>query len=496
MVICKICEKELVSIKALSQHIRFHEITSKEYYDDYIGNPLNCPECGKETEFLDLSRGYQKFCSLKCSNNNETRKNEFRKSYLKNDMYSVKEKRKKTNLSRYGNENANLSHFIQEKTKNIFRSKFGVDNPMKLKEISSKSRIRYKENFINVIIPKILYIQNLELVTPYSNAHDVHTFKCTDCSFEFEEVWNYIQQGKRCPNCNPKLSGKSKIEDEIVSFLSTLDIGKIITGNKKIIKPKQIDIFIEEKNIGIEFNGLYWHSEENLDDPNYHYNKTNECLKKGIKLIQIFEDEWLFNKDLVKERLQQILNTKNKIRIHARKCIISEISSKVKNEFLEKYHIQGPDSAKVKIGAFYNNELVSVMTFNHGNISKGSRQEEGVWELNRFCSNYKYHIPGIASKILKFFRTNYKWIKIFSYADRRWSSGDMYYKLGFELEKITKPNYWYIKDYKRVHRFSLRKKDYEPKDIPEWFLRRQEGYYRIWDCGNLKFSMINKITEE
>jgi len=136
------------------------------------------------------------------------------------------------------------------------------------------------------------------------------------------------------------------------------------------------------------------------------------------------------------------------------------------------------------------------MTFSHGNISKGSKKTEYVWELSRFCIKIGYHIPGISGKLLSYFKKNFKWKEIFSYADRRWSDGDVYYKLGFNLNSITKPNYWYTKDgTKRIHRFNLRKKEEEPSNIPEWVLRLQEGYYRIWDCGNLKFSMINKTEE-
>jgi hypothetical protein len=208
-------------------------------------------------------------------------------------------------------------------------------------------------------------------------------------------------------------------------------------------------------------------------------------------LIQIFEDEWLFKKDIVKSRLKHILGLAPTILIHGRKCKIQEINSKIKNDFLDKYHIQGNDRCIIKLGAFYNNELVSVMTFSSGNIAKGSFKEDGVWELNRFCSNHEYRIPGIASKLLAYFKINFEWKEIFSYADRRWSNGNLYYKLGFQLDSITKPNYWYVKGYRRIHRFNLRKRIDEPKDLSEFKLRDSEGYLRIWDCGHLKFAMKN-----
>lgn len=100
---------------------------------------------------------------------------------------------------------------------------------------------------------------------------------------------------------------------------------------------------------------------------------------------------------------------------------------------------------------------------------------------------------GVASKLLSHFKKNYKWEQIFSYADRRWSTGNLYAQIGFELIGNTKPNYWYFANgsIERRHRFALRKKSSEPKDITEWELRRNQGWNRIWDCGNLKYVMNN-----
>jgi len=129
------------------------------------------------------------------------------------------------------------------------------------------------------------------------------------------------------------------------------------------------------------------------------------------------------------------------------------------------------------------------MTFSHGSLAKGIRYQHPLtWELNRFCTHFDFVISGIASKLLEYFKRNYEWREIFSYADRRWSDGNLYKQLGFKPVSITSPNYWYVKDFGRIHRFNLRKRPEEPKDIPEHILRLQEGYIRVWDCGNLKFS--------
>ncbi len=499
---CEICNEEFKTLNGMAIHVkRKHNIEAKDYYDKYmkIENEEFCLFCGKITKFKNMNLGYQKYCNLKCSNNDPNRKQKFKESYLSNDMEQINNKRKKTNLKRYGNENANLSDIVKNKTKDIFIEKFGVDNPMKLEKYQLKSSSIRQEKFINNNIPRILEALDLKLLSEYKGAHIEHSFECIKCLHQFNSIWNYIQQGKRCPKCFP--NGTSSFEDDLINYLNSININNIQRNCKTLIRniktnmPLELDIYIPDKKVAIEFNGLYWHSEKFINDKNYHLNKLKLCEEKDVFLITIFEDEWLSKQDIVKSRLKQILQITNSQRIHARKCQIKEIDSKVKNEFLEKYHIQGNDSSVIKLGAFYNDELVSVMTFAHGNISKGSKYVKDIWELNRFAINNDYRIPGIASKLLKYFQRNYEWNQIFSYSDRRWSQGNVYYKLGFELDSITKPNYWYLKQGKRIHRFNLRKTSDEPKDITEWLLRKEQGYDRIWDCGNLKFILNNNNLE-
>jgi len=403
----------------------------------------------------------------------------------------IKEKIKQINIEKYGCICPLHSEKIKEKVKLTNLEKYGFDNPLKNKEIKERGKQTYLNNFISKV-EEILEINNLELLSDYNHNRKLIKLRCKTCNSIFETQYFYIQQGYgKCSTCFPKNSGISNLEKEISVFIKSIESSEIIENSREIIKPYELDIYIPSKNIAIEFNGLYYHSEEHGKDNNYHLNKTELCESKNIQLIHIFEDEWIYKQEIVKSRLKQLLNLNyNLPKIHARKCVIKEISPEIKNEFLEKYHLQGKDNSNIKLGAFYNDELISVMTFSHGNISKGSKNIKNIWELNRFCSNYNYHIPGIASKLFSYFKKNYVWKEIFSYADRRWSNGNVYYRLNFNLDNITKPNYWYVKDIKRIHRFNLRKRPDEPKDITEAVLRSQEGYHRIYDCGHLKFKMI------
>jgi len=407
---------------------------------------------------------------------------------------------------------------IREKTKKTCIENLDVDNPMKNKNVVKNVRKNYKEKtgfdwmtknpevrekidktrLKNSLkkIKRILEKYNLELLDEFNITTEKVKLKCLKCNHVFKSTIDYIKYDYGlCQVCYPR-NVSHFFESKILDFIIKILPNKIIESNNRTFIPskKEIDILIKEQKIAIECDGLFYHSEEMLSNKNYHLNKTNECEELGFQLIHIFEDEWMFNEELVKERLRNIFKVSKCKRIHGRKCIIQEISPPIKNEFLEKYHLQGKDSSTIKLGAFYNDELVSVMTFSKGNISKGSKAKDGIWELNRFCSNYNYHIPGIASKLLTYFKRNYTWKEIFSYADRRWSQGKLYYMLGFELEKITKPNYWYVKSLKRIHRFNLRKQKDEPNDISESELRQEQGYKRIYDCGHLKFKLENSRT--
>ena len=116
-----------------------------------------------------------------------------------------------------------------------------------------------------------------------------------------------------CPVCT-KRSGISRKENELKEFIKSLGL-KFRENSRKIIPPYEIDIFIPSLNIAVEYNGLYWHSKEVLekrleDYKNYHLNKLEKCEEKGIRLIQIFEDEWINNKEEIKEKIKTIIQGK------------------------------------------------------------------------------------------------------------------------------------------------------------------------------------------
>ena len=457
----------------------------------------------------------------------------------------IKEKKEQTYLNKYGVKNPSLSKDVQnkkietirkhygsdyyfvseegkQKIKNTNLEKYGVDNPFKLKHVQEKIKEIKKDTYLQTGIKIQQQLWNefydTKIVTgirlenkfiplfkkeEYKGVDNVYKFKCNKCGNIFEST---LDDGimPRCLICKPYITtgGQSKIEDELVLFIRSLGEDCKVQ-NRKIIYPLELDVYIPNKNIAFELDGLYWHSELQGKTRNYHLIKTNKCEENNIKLIHIFEDEWKYKQDIVKNRIRHILN-KVKYSIYARKCLIKEVDFKIKNTFLNKYHIQGNDVSYINLGAYYRNRLVAVMTFSKLRKALGQEHKPNQWELSRFCTIAKFNIIGIASKLLNHFEQNYKTLSIISYADRRWSQGNLYYKLGFNLDHISQPNYWYIRNQdiqmKRHHRFNFRKDVLCDKlekydfNLSEWENMKNNNWNRIWDCGSLVFKKIYSNT--
>ena len=329
-------------------------------------------------------------------------------------------------------------------------------------------------------------------LTLLSNISDnILNLQCKKCNTTFTFTKQYFHLAKfkdtMCPSCYPRVIQQSKGETELFDFVFSL-CSDAIKSYRKTYHSKELDIYIPSLNLGIEFNGLYWHSESvlvsNNKSPTSDFEKMNYFQNLGIRVISIFEDEWNQKQDIVKSRLRNLLgHTSNKI--YARNCVVSEISSKEASYFCSQTHIMGTGRSNVRYGLYYNNELISVMTFSKNNIS---RKNANIWEINRFSSKLNTSIIGGASKLFSAFVRNLNPKSVISYADNRWSDGNLYNQLGFKKTNTGTPNYWYIApNAGRIHRFNLRKTKDDDQTLTEFENRQKQGYTRIWDCGSSKW---------
>ena len=338
-------------------------------------------------------------------------------------------------------------------------------------------------------VKKEIEKENYKLITKhYQNSRKKLHLICPKGHDYYVSWSNWKHYNSRCTECNKW--GTSYQEKTLVSFIKTM-CGDIETHDRKLISPYELDIVIPDKKLAIEYCGLYWHSELMGKDKNYHLNKLEACESQGYRLITIFEDEFVNNKEIIFSMLTNIIGLNRSKIIYARKCMLKKISSADAKEFCINNHIQGYAISSIRLGAFYNDELVSVMTFSKPFLTKRHKKSEiGIFELSRFCCKINTRVIGIFSKFIKYFERNYDYDEIFTYTDRRWYVGDVYKKVGFNFIRSTKPNYWYFKNNMiRMHRFGFRKTKDESKELSERQIRKSEGLNKIWDCGNLKYNL-------
>jgi len=381
----------------------------------------------------------------------------------------INEKIKQTNLERYGCEYGFQNNEIKEKIKQAFLEKYGVDN------------ITYK-NFKNFDLYNEEYIRKNFIKDGLFLSKEFSEFyNCTfENSFKFKNKFGIKEPSKIELK---DFVGRSENEKEIVRYIKSLTNKQVVENDRNLLTPLELDIVLPDFNLAIEYNGIYWHSNI-FKDKNYHLNKTKKCLEKGYTLFTIFEtDDLDIWKSMISSKLG--LNTK----IYARKCFIKELEYKEVKDFLINNHLQGTCPSKINLGLFYNDELVEVMTFGKPRFNKNYD-----YELLRLCTKKYFNVIGGASKLFKYFTQKYNG-SVISYANRRFSNGNIYKQLGLKFIQETTPNYFYLVNHMLESRIKYQK--HKLKNILSNFdeqLTEQEnmsnnGFKWIYDCGNLIFGI-------
>lgn len=316
----------------------------------------------------------------------------------------------------------------------------------------------------------------------YINAKTHVAIMCPEHGEFSQTPDRHLNASGGCSKCSNR--GTSAAEVELADFVEGV-IGQIERNTRSIISPKELDIFIPSHNIAIEYCGLYWHSNDRVNR-NYHKEKYTACKQNGIRLLTIFEDEWLHKKEIVKLKLRSILGVDRSDVVYARKTSIVEVSSCQKKEFLNAHHIQGSGPGSITLGLQHGDSLVAVMTF----VS-----QVDAYVLNRYATSAR--VVGGFTKLLSAFCRMYEWSRIVSFADLRWSTGDLYDSTGFTLDHTLPPDYSYIKGLHRVHKFNYRRKNlpkvldsFDP-NLSETENCDQNGIKRIFDCGKLRYTLLN-----
>ena len=383
----------------------------------------------------------------------------------------------------YNKETSRYSKFCSDECKQKYKKLIKIKQLIKTltKIVKTKDPTHLKPNYIHSTkLDDVNWLYHKHYVEKWTKQRLANYF-----NVDKETITNRFKKHGILSIRHPS----SGMEKEIVDFIIQHYNGEVITNSRSIISPSELDIYLPELNLAIEFCGLYWHSDiHNRIDRNYHKRKLDKCNTLGIRLITIYEDEWLKQSNIVKNKLLSIIGHDPRDRIFARSCnIINNIDTKTKINFFNTYHIQGNGPGSINIGLTHNNKLLACISF--------IQKKDGVFVLNRYAT--RETIIGGFSKLLKHFKQTYKWKKIITFADLRWSEGQLYDKCGFILDKKLPPDYQYINGLSRIHKFNYRhsqlsKKldNYDP-NISETQNTKNNNILRIWDCGKLRYVMEN-----
>jgi len=406
------------------------------------------------------------------------------------NVEELKQRQQTTLIDRYGVQNPAHIKGSQEKKERTSMQRYGVSNPMKDPVIKSKAlqtrakaydpRITLGNTYeqLRINIPSTLGLDLLTTRDEYiqtggTRFYPVLKFKCLYCNTVFSKRYDHASLPK-C-SCQKSIAYKSKEELDLLSFIESFGVN-VISGDRSMIAPFEIDIYIPSLNLGIEYCGLYWHSENGGKKTwNYHKKKHDLALEQGIQLITIFSDEWNNKRDIVKSVLQAKMGFMKGF--HGRKCEVRCIPKNQGKQFCDQYHLQGGTKTSQAVGLFLNDELSSVMLF----LKKGDD-----YELSRYCSKMRIH--GGASKMIRFFEKNNDYKALISFSDNRWSNGHLYNHLGF-VKTSEIPAMQYYTDY--VSKFhKLKARLLFEKIGTEWESAQAAGYDRIWDCGKIRWQKL------
>lgn len=466
---------------------KYGDISLREKMYLYLNNMDEVPRCKcceSKVKFYSFARGFAKFCGSKCSN-----------------KYNAK----------YGNENIFSKDETKRKIKQTLINRYGVDTPMhnpeSVQKIKDAKIIKYGVNYASIISKNVSQNKNDFIVGytedgdwickcphPGCNKCESQTYIINTQAYHGRQKWNT----EPCTNIMPLGSSTSTPESEISDWLNDLNISHKCS-DRTILDGLELDIYISSKQLAIEFNGCYWHCDKKKDK-RYHYAKYKMCKEKGIQLIQIWEDWYHNDKDKVKSLILSKLGIYSK-RLYARKCDIRKLTNKDIINFENTNHIQGHTNAQIIYGLYYDNELVSCMSFSEKRRQFiGSKaKEDKTYELLRFCSLRGYQIIGGMQKMISHFIKDYNPSKIISYSSNDISNGNVYIKAGFTKSSKEHLSYWYINKNNliRYHRSkfcktNLKKMGYDISRT-ETEIMGELPYFKIYDSGTTQW--ILSITQ-
>ena len=296
-----------------------------------------------------------------------------------------------------------------------------------------------------------------------------------------------------CPKCRTTRAKRfgGEAESKVARFIERLGF-EVKIKDRKIIKPYEIDVLVPEKDFGVEIHGEYWHSSR-FKEKNYHSMKARRAEEAGIVLYQFWYREILKSPKIVRSMIRSALGESHVI--YARKTKIRRVQPEERRLFFSENHLQGDARASIAYGLYENGILVACMSFGKPRFNK-----KYEWEVIRFANKLNRTVVGGASKLWKHFLKEQSPNNVLTYADRRYSTGNLYKTLGFKMTGSTAPNYfWHNKSGETLTRYETQKHklhkvlgDEFKEDLSEVQNMERTHSYRVYDAGNYRLSWKSK----
>jgi len=471
---CKLCEYRNDDAKKLTNHIRSeHGLSSEDYTVKvyYDGIKPVCRECSAPVRYVSFS--FKTFCKdhSKLAMQEGGSRGGKAESWNRGKTKDTDERIKKHAEKMLGPGNHFYGrHHTQESLKKISENKMLVTSTIEERILERSKEFRL--------------ITNLEEYR--SRQQQYLKFECVQCGEVQPKTLQAFERGSRCYKCYPV--GKSNWELSVFNYVQFL-MPDVVSGDKKILFPKEVDVHVPTKNFGIECHGLFWHSEagkpDDEFDKNLHLTKSILSEEKGLNLLQIFEDEWRDKRPIVESMIQHRLG------LHSLKCKtwstkIVELTTDEQRQFFNSTHISGYTPSRICWGLKdRNNQLVSALSLR---VPRHGEKYEDSLEIARFSNALGMSVPGGLSKLLKMAKkwslsNGYK--NIMTYVDRRIGAGRGYEASGFQKIGSTGPDYWYTDGELRYDRFKFRAQD----GLSEKQVAFSAGVSRIYGCGSFIYNI-------
>jgi hypothetical protein len=461
-----------------------------------------CELCGKSVEFKKTKLKYDTFCSVQCATRSDTTKNKRKETNVTrygvfnvSNVDRIQEQKAQTLLKNYGTINMNHIDVINDKRKSTNILKYGHYNPFGsdiIKDvIKNTNTTRYGIQHIGSSFIGTDALSKLNDSKWLTTQHHENKRTLREIAHELEvdptTVSNYCNK----LGVEVKHFFVSNGEQDVFKFVTSLTDLIVLTNVRDIIPPYELDIVIPELRLAIEYCGLYWHSDR-FKSKYYHHDKTQQCVKQGYNLITIFEDNWLNQTDIVKTLLRERLNVNEQSRVYARQCTVKVVDVQERQPFFNVNHIQGDSRSSYSYGLYHDETLVACLSL--------IRRNHNVYEINRYATSIK--VVGGFSKLLHHFKIVHPtWKRIYTFADKSWSAGRLYEVTGFTRVTDVLPSYNYVVGTKRVHRSNFMRKFLHSKlevfdpNLTEFENCDKNGMLRVWNCGYIKFEQVNDLVD-